>query len=174
MQRGRRMVLRYAGAWFASCGTAFADRESWSVNSAWVKELSAPEQAAALFALRGALNQHVIRYVAPNAMNSPRDFVWMLKLQAAASLMLSELATRNGELRRFFAEYADRLTHVIRTGDLSNYQADGNWANGQMKRFLSKIGEATLSSVSDEYSRQLKATATALIAFASIRARPPE
>ena len=151
---------------------SWADTENWSVNSAWVKELTAREQAAILFMLRGEVNKHVTEKIAPGAQNDPKTFYWMLKFQATSSFMLSELATKNPDMRQFFVEYADRLKHVVNTGDLRNYMADGNWANDHMRRFFDALGEAHVQRVVMQHPTKLRSTGTALIAFAAIGVTP--
>lgn len=143
----------------------FADQENWAVNSAWVKELTQREQAAVLYMLRGTINQHINERVLPSAMKSPQDWVWMLKLQATASFMQSELSTKNPDMRKFFLEYADRLKYTINTGDTKNYLADGEWANTVMRGYLSELGRGQLEAVTRQYAKRLKDTGTALIAF---------
>jgi hypothetical protein len=138
--------------------TAVADTEDWAVNSAWVKELASREQSAVLFMLRGGVNKHVTEKIAPGAQNDPLTFYWMLKFQATSSFMLSELATKNPDMRKFFVEYAGRLKYVVNTGDLRNYMADGNWANDHMQRFLSALGGSYIQEVVALHRTRLRST----------------
>jgi hypothetical protein len=170
METRRRFL--YGLIALTACAGSHADTENWAVNSAWVKELSSRDQAAVLFMLRGEVNRHVTDKIAPGAQNDPKIFYWMLKFQATASFMLSELATHNPDMRQFFVEYADRLQHVVNTGDLRNYMADGSWANDHMRRFFDALGEPYVREVGTRHPTKLKSTGTALIAFAALRATP--
>lgn len=165
----RRTFVFVLGAGLLGQSDAGAARENWLVNSAWVKALTQSEQMAILFMLRGEVNSHVRQKLLARARNNQTAFLFMLKLQATASLMLSDLATKNEGMRRFFIEYADRLRYLVNTGDLRNYVSDGDWANARMRLFFESLGEAQIAAVSTQYQRRLSDTGTALIAFASLR-----
>lgn len=156
----------------ASCAVldARADRENWPVNSAWVKELQPKEQAAILFMLRGGFNKHVSEKIVPGAQTSAENLMFMLRMQASASYMLGEVATRNDDMRGFFVEYGERMKRTINAKDFGSYMADGEWANATMRRFADSIGMSYMARVAKQYERRLADTETALIAFAAIMA----
>lgn len=151
------------------CQAQVRDSENWAVNSAWVKELTKEEQRIILILLRGEFNEHIRQKVMPKADGDKETFFWMLKQQAHASFMLSQLATQNKDLQTFFVQYADNLKAIINSRSLANYLSDGKRATTELTSLVSDINPRIANQVAIRYQSKLKDSGTALIAFSALR-----
>ncbi|MDP9880284.1 hypothetical protein J2W25_004612 [Variovorax boronicumulans] len=146
--------------------TTFAlaqDRETWPVLSAWVKELKPEEQRAVLLLLYGEFNDHYIAKIAPANQNSVDGARWAIRMLGWSQFLLSELATKNEDMRIFFREDADRTRVLSFNWSSEKWLEDGRRSKVKLTEFARGVSSRVGDQVMRDHAVKLKRTATALI-----------
>ena len=164
----RRYALTFvsvalAGQMLAPLRSFAQDRETWSVNSAWVKELKSEEQRAALLILEGDFNEHFTTKIAPANQNSVDGARWAVRMFGWSRFLLSELATKNEDMRKFFKEDASRVRALSLKWNSQQWTEDGKNAQRQMTEWAKGINSRVGDQVMRDHAKKLKSTSTYLI-----------
>jgi len=160
----RRSILLWASTLSVLPLTSFAqDRETWSVHSAWVKELKPEEQRAVLLILEGDFNEHFTTKIAPANQNSVEGARWAVRMFGWSRFLLSELATKNDDMRKFFKEDADRVRALSLRWNSQQWTQDGKNAQRQMTEWAKSINTRVGDQVMKDHAKKLKSTSTYLI-----------
>lgn len=159
----RRAVLTLASLALMSTNIPARDRETWSVLSAWVKELKPEEQRAALLLLVGDFNQHYTTKIVPANQSSVENARWAILMFGWSRFLLSELATKNEDMRRFFKDEADRTQALSVNWNSQKWAEYGKNAQRQMNDWASTIDPRVGDQVMKDHAVKLQKTSTGLI-----------
>lgn len=159
----RRSVLALASLTFLSTNLWSGDRETWSVLSAWVKELKPEEQRVALLLLAGNFNQHYTTKIVPANQSSVENARWAIRMFGWSRFLLSELATKNEDMRRFFKDDADRARALSLNWSSQKWVEDGKNAQRQMNGWANAINHQVGEKFMKDHAEKLQRTSTGLI-----------
>ena len=159
----RRAILTLVSLTLMSANISASDRETWSVLSAWVKELKPEEQRAALLLLVGEFNQHYTTKIVPANQSPVENARWAIRMFGWSRFLLSELATKNEDMRQFFKDDAERVRALSINWSSQKWTEDGKNAQRQMHNWASTINPRVGDQVMKDHAVKLQRTATGLI-----------
>ena len=159
----RRALLTLAILTLMSTNIPARDRETWSVLSAWVKELKPEEQRAALLLLVGDFNKHYTTKLVPANQSSVENARWTIRVFGWSRFLLSELATKNEDMRRFFEDDANRARALSVNWNNQKWAEDGKNAQRQMNDWANTINPRVGDQVMKDHAMKLQKTSTGLI-----------
>jgi hypothetical protein len=144
--------------------TTFAqDRETWSVHSAWVKELKPEEQRAVILLLEDDFTKHFNTKIAPANQKSVEEALWAIRMFGWSRFFLSELATKNEDMRKFFKDDADRVRTLTVKWSSQKWAEDGAKANRQISEWTRGINSRVGDQVMRDHAKKLKTTSDYLV-----------
>jgi hypothetical protein len=139
--------------------------ETWSVTSAWIKEVSSRHQAAAIVFAFGALNQKLQSLV---ALREDREQVsWAVRIKACGTSILAKVATKNPAMQEYFHSLS-ALNSKLARGEIhpDAYLQAEKQLQFNARTILDDVDNDSLTATKVQYKKRVEDTERSLIVYA--------
>lgn len=143
---------------------SFAEqRTTWTTYSAWVRELNAEEQRIVILFLENDFFNHFKTKIAPANQDTVAGAIWSIKMFGWSRFFLSELATKNDDMRRFFKQDADDVRALTTNWNAEKWAEEGKKTQRKISEWSKTVRQHVRDQVMNDYAKKLKSTSDYLI-----------